>query len=255
MDPIAAKYIGAGIACIGMGGAGVGVGTIFGNYLAGALRNPSAAARPVRQPDLRLRGDRSARHLLAADRAAAAVRALTTVERQQRRRMTSGAAMARRPQRTQVDRARAGQRAWPGFPAVRQGDLRLAAALARVALRPALRADGARWRCRGSARSSRSGATASTTISPRRSASRASRTPPSRPTRRRWPMRAPRAGDRHRDARTAGRGAEASRKALEAELNAKLAEAEKTIAATKTAAMANVRGIAAEAARARSSSG
>ena len=26
MDPVAAKYIGAGIACIGMGGAGVGVG-------------------------------------------------------------------------------------------------------------------------------------------------------------------------------------------------------------------------------------
>src|SRR6202008_737878 len=43
MDPTAAKYIGAGIACIGMGGAGVGVGTIFGNYLAAALRNPSAA--------------------------------------------------------------------------------------------------------------------------------------------------------------------------------------------------------------------
>ena len=43
MDPIAAKYIGAGIACIGMGGAGVGVGTIFGHYLAAALRNPSAA--------------------------------------------------------------------------------------------------------------------------------------------------------------------------------------------------------------------
>jgi len=43
MDPIAAKYIGAGIACIGMGGAGVGVGAIFGNYLAAALRNPSAA--------------------------------------------------------------------------------------------------------------------------------------------------------------------------------------------------------------------
>ena len=34
-------YIGAGIACIGMGG--VGGGTIFGNYLAAALRNPSAA--------------------------------------------------------------------------------------------------------------------------------------------------------------------------------------------------------------------
>jgi F-type H+-transporting ATPase subunit c len=43
MDPVAAKYIGAGIACIGMGGAGVGVGTIFGNYLSAALRNPSAA--------------------------------------------------------------------------------------------------------------------------------------------------------------------------------------------------------------------
>jgi F-type H+-transporting ATPase subunit c len=46
MDPIAAKYIGAGIACIGMGGAGVGVGTIFGNYLAAAIRNPSAAQSP-----------------------------------------------------------------------------------------------------------------------------------------------------------------------------------------------------------------
>jgi F-type H+-transporting ATPase subunit c len=38
MDPIAAKYIGAGIACIGMGGAGAGVGIIFGNY----LRQPRA---------------------------------------------------------------------------------------------------------------------------------------------------------------------------------------------------------------------
>jgi F-type H+-transporting ATPase subunit c len=43
MDPVAAKYIGAGIACLGMGGAGIGVGTIFSQYLAGALRNPSAA--------------------------------------------------------------------------------------------------------------------------------------------------------------------------------------------------------------------
>ena len=38
------KLIGAGIACIGMGGAGVGGGVIFGNYLSGALRNPAAAA-------------------------------------------------------------------------------------------------------------------------------------------------------------------------------------------------------------------
>ena len=43
MDAEAAKLIGAGIACIGMGGAGIGVGTIFGNYLTGALRNPAAA--------------------------------------------------------------------------------------------------------------------------------------------------------------------------------------------------------------------
>ena len=43
MGPVAAKYIGAGIACLGMGGAGIGVGTIFSQYLNGALRNPSAA--------------------------------------------------------------------------------------------------------------------------------------------------------------------------------------------------------------------
>ena len=44
--------------------------------------------------------------------------------------------------------------------------------------------------------------------------------------------------------------AAASRKRLEDQLNVKLAEAEKTIAATKQAAMANVRGIAEDAARA-----
>ena len=43
MDPIAAKYIGAGIACLGMAGAGIGLGNLFGQFLAGALRNPSAA--------------------------------------------------------------------------------------------------------------------------------------------------------------------------------------------------------------------
>ncbi len=36
-------YIGAGLACIGMGGAAIGVGNIIGNFLSGALRNPSAA--------------------------------------------------------------------------------------------------------------------------------------------------------------------------------------------------------------------
>jgi F-type H+-transporting ATPase subunit b len=44
--------------------------------------------------------------------------------------------------------------------------------------------------------------------------------------------------------------AEAERKTLEAQLSVKLAEAEKTIAATRQAAMSNVRGIAAEAAAA-----
>ena len=43
MDAAAAKYIGAGIACLGMGGAGVGVGMIFSQFLNGALRNPSAS--------------------------------------------------------------------------------------------------------------------------------------------------------------------------------------------------------------------
>lgn len=36
-------YIGAGLACVGMGGAAIGVGVIIGNFLSGALRNPSAA--------------------------------------------------------------------------------------------------------------------------------------------------------------------------------------------------------------------
>jgi len=39
----AAKYIGAGLAAIGTCAAAIGVGSIFGNYLSGALRNPSAA--------------------------------------------------------------------------------------------------------------------------------------------------------------------------------------------------------------------
>jgi F-type H+-transporting ATPase subunit c len=37
------KYLGAGIACLGMGAAAIGVANIFASYLTGALRNPSAA--------------------------------------------------------------------------------------------------------------------------------------------------------------------------------------------------------------------
>jgi F-type H+-transporting ATPase subunit c len=43
MDAEAAKYIGAGLACLGMLGAAIGVGNIFGSFLEGAMRNPSAA--------------------------------------------------------------------------------------------------------------------------------------------------------------------------------------------------------------------
>ena len=38
------RMIGAGLACIGMGGAAIGVGNVVGTYLTGALRNPAAAA-------------------------------------------------------------------------------------------------------------------------------------------------------------------------------------------------------------------
>ena len=37
------NYVGAGLACLAMLGAAIGVGNIFGNFLSGAMRNPSAA--------------------------------------------------------------------------------------------------------------------------------------------------------------------------------------------------------------------
>ena len=37
------KFIGAGLACLAMAGAAIGVGNVAGNFLAGALRNPAAA--------------------------------------------------------------------------------------------------------------------------------------------------------------------------------------------------------------------
>ncbi|MEM9224724.1 MAG: F0F1 ATP synthase subunit C [Pseudomonadota bacterium] len=43
MEADAAKFIGAGLATIGLAGAGIGVGNLFGQFLSGALRNPSAA--------------------------------------------------------------------------------------------------------------------------------------------------------------------------------------------------------------------
>ncbi|CAI9407509.1 MAG: atpE [Proteobacteria bacterium] len=43
MEAEAAKYIGAGLSTIGIAGAAIGLGSIFGNYLSSAVRNPSAA--------------------------------------------------------------------------------------------------------------------------------------------------------------------------------------------------------------------
>jgi len=44
MDVEAARFIGAGLATTALIGAGLGIGIIFGSFLTGALRNPSAAA-------------------------------------------------------------------------------------------------------------------------------------------------------------------------------------------------------------------
>jgi len=44
MEVEAAKLIGSGLAAIGMVGAGIGLGVLFGNYLQAAIRNPAAAA-------------------------------------------------------------------------------------------------------------------------------------------------------------------------------------------------------------------
>jgi len=40
-----AKLIGAGLATIGVAGSGVGIGTIFGQFVSGGLRNPAAAPK------------------------------------------------------------------------------------------------------------------------------------------------------------------------------------------------------------------
>jgi F-type H+-transporting ATPase subunit c len=47
MEAESFKYFGIGLATLGMLGSAIGVGNIFGQFLAGALRNPSAAASQV----------------------------------------------------------------------------------------------------------------------------------------------------------------------------------------------------------------
>ena len=44
MELEAAKMIGAGLAVIGFGGVGVGIGNIFATYIASVARNPSVAS-------------------------------------------------------------------------------------------------------------------------------------------------------------------------------------------------------------------
>ncbi len=44
MEPAAAKLIGAGLAALGMFGAGIGIGNIFATFISSVARNPAAAA-------------------------------------------------------------------------------------------------------------------------------------------------------------------------------------------------------------------
>lgn len=44
----AAKLIGAGVATVGLAGAGMGIGTVFGAFVIGISRNPSLEAKMFR---------------------------------------------------------------------------------------------------------------------------------------------------------------------------------------------------------------
>ena len=48
MDPASAKLIGAGLACIALVGAGIGIGKVFAAYINAVARNP--AAQPLVLP-------------------------------------------------------------------------------------------------------------------------------------------------------------------------------------------------------------
>ena len=57
----AAKYIGAGLATIGLAGAGVGIGTVFGALVLGISRNPSRRAAGLYRQRTRRRCDHASR--------------------------------------------------------------------------------------------------------------------------------------------------------------------------------------------------
>ena len=73
-------YIGAGLACTGMGGAAVGVGHVVGNFLSGALRKPVCSCRPDRHNVHRYRICRSSGDFLVPRCAAADVCRLNLTE-------------------------------------------------------------------------------------------------------------------------------------------------------------------------------
>jgi F-type H+-transporting ATPase subunit c len=47
MDLASAKMIGAGLACIALVGAGVGIGTVFAAFINAIARNPAAPVTPI----------------------------------------------------------------------------------------------------------------------------------------------------------------------------------------------------------------
>ena len=73
-------YIGAGLACMGMGGSAIGVGNVAGNFLAGALRNPSAAAGQTATLFIGIAFAEGSGDLLVPRRPAAHVRSLILTE-------------------------------------------------------------------------------------------------------------------------------------------------------------------------------
>jgi len=46
MDPASAKLIGAGLACVALVGAGIGIGNVFGSLISALARNPAAQVTP-----------------------------------------------------------------------------------------------------------------------------------------------------------------------------------------------------------------
>ena len=253
MDPMAAKFLGAGLACIGMGTAAIGVANVFGQFLLRGVAQSVGGGRPDDDAVSRLRAGRGVRHLLAADRDAPPVRALRLARTHGRRsaRLTAGVADGREEGRT--DRCahrgnRAGKKApFPPFDKTTFASQLVWLAITFVILyllisRVAIPRIGGIL----AARTQRiEGDFAAAQRMKEKSEAALAAYEKSLTEAR---NRAHAIGTEIRDKLHAE--GEERRKAIEAKLNAQLAEAEQTIATTKTAAMANVRSIAVDAAAA-----